>query len=187
MAKQRNEETTSGVYEVLDELEAVLKASDPAKRENLVNDLTAPLGQGPRSRRRAIKIPLAQIILAAALGVFLGLVLLWAVVADDPSAGEPMAVVPADLHAAAIGSQLIAVPQESTPADSPHDARVAAAKPASADGTSPKTVTVTIVDGKTGAKQEVVVPAPARPAASGGTRPDQKSLEVTPPDPAANQ
>jgi hypothetical protein len=40
-------------------------------------------------------------------------------------------------------------------------------------------VTVTIVDGKTGAKREVVVAAPAAPLALDGARLDQNSLETT--------
>jgi hypothetical protein len=65
----------------------------------ITNDLTAPLGQGPRNRRGAVNIPTAQIIMVA-LGLFLGLFVLWAVVARDPSGGEPVAVAPADLRIA---------------------------------------------------------------------------------------
>ena len=64
------------------------------------DDLTAPLGREPKKRRRAIKIPVPQII-AGALAAFLGVFVLWAVVADDPFGGEPMAVVPANLRVAA--------------------------------------------------------------------------------------
>jgi hypothetical protein len=49
-----------------------------------VNDLTMPLVPAPRKRQLLIEIPTAQII-AAALGPFLGLFILWAVVADNPS------------------------------------------------------------------------------------------------------
>ena len=55
-----------------------------------MNDLTAPLGQGPKNRRSAVNIAVAQII-AVALGLFLGLFVLWAVVGRDPSGGEPVA------------------------------------------------------------------------------------------------
>ncbi len=40
-------------------------------------------------------------IVAGALALFLAVFVLWAVVADDPFGGEPMAVVPANLKIAA--------------------------------------------------------------------------------------
>ena len=65
------------------------------------DDLTAPLGQQPKKHRRVmIKIPVPQII-AGALALFLGVFVLWDVVADEPFGGEPMAVAPANLHVAA--------------------------------------------------------------------------------------
>jgi hypothetical protein len=73
------------------------------------NDLTAPLGQGPRNRRRTVNIPAAQII-AVALGLFLGLFVLWAVVGRDPSGGEPIAVAPADLRIAKKAPELCVSP-----------------------------------------------------------------------------
>ncbi len=39
--------------------------------------------------------------MAGALALFLGVFVLWAIVADDPFGGEPMAVVPANLQVAA--------------------------------------------------------------------------------------
>src|ERR1700751_5238954 len=64
-----------------------------------MNDLTAPLGQGPRPYRRAIEVSAAQII-AVALGLFFGAFVLWAVTAEDRAGGEPVAVAPADLRMA---------------------------------------------------------------------------------------
>ncbi len=64
-----------------------------------MNDLTAPLGQGPKRHQRAPVMPVATSI-AVALGLFLGAFVLWAVVAEDRSGGEPVAVAPADLHIA---------------------------------------------------------------------------------------
>ena len=81
------------------------------------NDLTAPLGQGPRNRRLAVNVPAAQII-AVALGLFLGLFVLWAVVGRDPSGGEPVAVAPADLRIAKKAPELVSVPQAAAPTDS---------------------------------------------------------------------
>src|SRR5580692_1983039 len=125
------------------------------------DDLSAPLGQQPKKRRRAITIPVPQ-ILVGALALFLGVFVLWAVVADDPFGGEPMAIVPANLHLAAKTPDVSAAPQpvaSSAIPQQPDGAQVAA--PASATpGPAPNTTTVTIIDGKTGARQEVQVPAP---------------------------
>ena len=59
------------------------------------DDLSAPLGQETKRGRglsTAIKASLPQAI-AIALATFLGAFVLWAVIADNPFGGEPMAVV----------------------------------------------------------------------------------------------
>ncbi len=43
-----------------------------------VDDLSAPLGRRPKKQRRAIKLPVPQII-AGALALFLAVFVLWAV------------------------------------------------------------------------------------------------------------
>ena len=126
-----------------------------------MNDLTAPLGQDPRRQQRAITVPVAKII-AVALGLFFGAFVLWAVTAEDRSGGEPIAVAPADLRIAKKGPEVIAVPQAAAPADAIPPATTATLPP-SAPAKSPGNVTVTIVDGKTGAKREVVVAVPSEP------------------------
>ena len=60
----------------------------------IVDDLAAPLGQGPKRRPRTIKVRLAQVI-TAALALFLGVFVIWAVVGDNPFGGEPRVIVPA--------------------------------------------------------------------------------------------
>ena len=40
-------------------------------------------------------------VIAAALALFFGVFVVWAIVGDDPFGGEPMVAVPIDLHAAA--------------------------------------------------------------------------------------
>jgi hypothetical protein len=142
------------------------------------NDLTAPLGQGPRKHRRAVNIPAAQ-ILVVALGLFLGLFVLWAIIGRDPSGGEPVAVAPTDPRVAKKAPELVPVPQAAAPTDSTDRAAAAIVSPAPQTKTT-NAVTVTIVDGKTGTKREVVVTAPARPAtAPDEARLDQNSLETT--------
>jgi polysaccharide deacetylase 2 family uncharacterized protein YibQ len=147
-----------------------------------VDDLTAPLGREPKRRRRAIKLPVPQ-IMAGALAAFLGLFVLWAIVADDPYGGEPMALVPANLRLATKTSDVAAPPQPGAPssaANQQHEGQAMA--PASpAPGALPNTTTVTIIDGKTGEKQEVVVPAPANgPTPVQAAPVDAKFVEMTP-------
>jgi uncharacterized protein len=143
-----------------------------------VDDLTAPLGRPRKRRRWAFKLPVPQIV-AGALAAFLGLFVLWAVVADDPYGGEPMAVVSANLRLPAKTSDNSS-PQPGAPAaDKQRDAMSPAAQPAS--GAPANTTTVTIIDGKTGAKQEVVVPGPAGgPAPAKAAPVDLKFVEMTP-------
>jgi polysaccharide deacetylase 2 family uncharacterized protein YibQ len=159
------------------------------------DDLSAPLGRQPKKRRRSIKIPVPQII-AGALALFLGVFVLWAVVADDPFGGEPMAVVPANLRIAAKPADAVAAPKPMVAAEAAqqHDGAPAAAATvpdgaAGAPAAPANTTTVTIIDGKTGAHQDVVVAAPAPNAAPGGGAAasasvaaplDQKFVEITP-------
>ena len=131
-----------------------------------MNDLTAPLGQDPRRHRPALEISAAKIV-ALALSLFFGAFVLWALTAEDRSGGEPIAVAPTDLHIAKKAPEVIAVPQAPAPADSTPPAATATLP--SAPAKSPNTVTVTIVDGKTGAKREVVVAAPPESASADTT------------------
>ena len=148
-----------------------------------VDDLTAPLGREPRKRRRAIKLPVPQ-IMAGALAAFLGLFVLWAVVADDPYGGEPMAVVPANLRLAAKTSDVPAPPQPGAPI-----LRGSPAARRSGDGRRrrPRPARRPIPrrsrssTARPATKQEVVVPAPASGAAPAQAAPiDQKFVEMTP-------
>ncbi|MGO8923758.1 MAG: hypothetical protein ACLQF4_12570 [Xanthobacteraceae bacterium] len=142
-----------------------------------MNDLTAPLGQDPRRHRRAITVP-AEII-ALALGLFFGAFVLWAVTAEDRSGGEPMAVAPADLRIAKKSPEVIAVPQAAAPIDSTQPATTATLPPP-APAKSPSGVTVTIVDGKTGAKREVIVATPSQAATDAErARPDLNNADTT--------
>jgi polysaccharide deacetylase 2 family uncharacterized protein YibQ len=157
------------------------------------DDLSAPLGLTPKRRRYKINLPVPKII-AGALALFLGAFVLWAVVADDPFGGEPIAVVPANLQLAAKppGAPGAPPPPPTALSDAAQHNDVAAAVPAGPSATAPapaapaNTTTVTIIDGKTGAKQDVLVAAPANAAApvngaaSANAAPlDQKFAEMT--------
>ncbi len=140
-----------------------------------MNDLTAPLGQS--ARRRTIKVPVAKVA-AVALGFFLGAFVLWAMVAQDRLGGEPVAIAPADLRIAKKPPEVVAVPQAAAAVDAVQPAPPA--PPAASPQKAPGEVVVTIVDGKTGAKREVVVAAPSESASTvDRTRPDQSSVETT--------
>jgi hypothetical protein len=140
-----------------------------------LNDLTAPLGQDPKRHRRAIDIPVGKII-AVALGLFFGAFVLWAVIAQDRSGGEPMAVAPTEPRVAKKAPDVIAVPQAAAAVDAARPPAATAVLPPSA-AQSPNNITITIIDGKTGAKREVVVAAP--PANRAERTLDQNSAETT--------
>src|ERR1700734_343098 len=61
------------------------------------DDLNAPLGQHLRKRRLSIPITTSQ-AMAAVLTLFLGILVVGAVVKKNPSGGEPIVVVPINLH-----------------------------------------------------------------------------------------
>jgi uncharacterized protein len=123
--------------------------------------LSAPLGQQPARARRRIPraVPVAiALLLGGALTFFAG----WVAIVDDPLGGEPVAIVSAH-------------------AERPHDAAGRGASPpagpqqAEQDAAPSGAKTVTIIDGTSGARQQVVVSQPgggnpqpsARPAAPG--------------------
>jgi polysaccharide deacetylase 2 family uncharacterized protein YibQ len=166
------------------------------------DDLSAPLGREIK-RRRGFPIisGLLPHAVGAALAVFLAGFVLWAVVGDDPLGGEPMVVVPLDLHAAMAPkkSAMAGAPEAGVVApgpgryDGPGNGPAAIAVPAAeangaggsqrnvGPGNAGNTKTVTIIDGKTGARQDVVIPAGGN-AATGTDGPslDQKFVEMTP-------
>jgi uncharacterized protein len=138
------------------------------------DDLNTPLGQ---TKKRSGKLPIAlPQVIAGALGLFLVVFVLWALIADNPYGGEPMVVVSAGTTAT----------NTKTDAAKRDAARKTAASPQSADkpgktgpnrydspaGSAPTTTapsqpaippgakTVTIIDGSSGKRQQVVLPAP---------------------------
>ncbi len=156
------------------------------------DDLSAPLGQGPRKRRRKFPVSVPQVI-AGALAIFLGVFAIWGAVVDNPLGGEPMVAVPIDLHAglapkkseAANPSEPAGAGQGQNRHAASMDAPMPAAEPpdaanAGAKGAGANTKTVTIIDGNTGARQEVTIPG--TPSGVGGAEnsaPEQKFVELT--------
>lgn len=142
-----------------------------------VDDLSAPLGTRPRQKQRFSVAAVLPQALAGALGLFILLFILWAAIAHNPMGGEPAVAV-------AIGS-----PDGKTSGAQASDAGgigpkrydgpvAEAAAPAVSDnaGVPPGTRTVTIIDGTSGKRQDVVIPGPAD---SKRTLIDPKLLETS--------
>src|ERR1700724_1777169 len=119
------------------------------------DDLSAPLGQAkPRKRRFVVPVMIPRAV-AGALGFCVSIFVLWAVFADDPFGGEPAAVVPADLRPKA---QAAKGNEPTTPAGPQVKAEPGAPAPAVLDpGKSPPANTITIIDGMSGKRQEVLI------------------------------
>ena len=149
------------------------------------DDLNAPLGQNPGKRRRPLPIKPSH-ALAGALALFLGVFVLWAAVGDDPFGGQPMVAVPIKTAPAAKASQ--AAPDIKTAGPGRYDGPVPDEK---SDVTPPQTRTVTIIDGKTGDRHEVVIPAPANTskdaplaASTPGIAPKSEASAISAPPPS---
>jgi polysaccharide deacetylase 2 family uncharacterized protein YibQ len=135
------------------------------------DDLSTPLGQGKvRIRRKALRIPWLPII-AVLLAIPVAVIAGTAMFSHDPLGGEPMAVAPATLSTdAAAASDALTAPGASPKGAPP----VQTAAPATPAGTK----TVTIIDGGTGARRDVVIPA--TPEGAQGSQPgatDQRFTE----------
>ena len=136
-----------------------------------VDDLTTPLGQRPAQRRREFPVSVPKVI-AVALALFLGAFVAWAVVSDDPFGGEPKVAVPIDQRGLAAANKPDApAPQSAMTATTPQapaNSMQAAPEASQAPAPPPGTKTVTIIDGKTGARREIFVPLTNSDAASPG-------------------
>ena len=154
------------------------------------DDLTTPLGQQRSKRRWAVPVTASQ-LLVGVLALLLGAFVLWAVIVDDPFGGEPMTLTP--IHGPAKSAEVRAPVPEPT---GPTGAKVVAvpgapaAEGPAADRTvtvkvapppAPATKTITIIDGTTGERREVTIPAQQADDAGAPAGPavDQKFLEAT--------
>jgi len=130
----------------------------------VTDDLNAPLGQhrAPK-RRRALPIAVPQAI-AGVLGLFIAVFTGWAMLVDDPYGGEPMVVVPTDQRAAHAGrksEEASARPGAQGAPERPNRYDGPAAEPAAANAPPSNAKTVTIIDGTSGKRQEIVLPGTA--------------------------
>ena len=148
------------------------------------DEFSAPLGQQPVKRRPRLPIAVPHVI-AGALALFFALFVVWVIVGDGSFGGEPTVTVPIDLHAVKVVTKPdpTAQPQATAavPASGQYDRSAVTAAPDSAPPPSQaapeSTRTVTIIDGKTGARQEVVIPA----AAPRISEDDERPLRAAPP------
>jgi polysaccharide deacetylase 2 family uncharacterized protein YibQ len=159
------------------------------------DDLDAPLGQTKRKSLPKLPVSAPQ-LLAGVLALFGFAVVGWAIFADDPLGGEPVAVVatrPADAGAQAKSGQTADAgdgqhharydgPAGAKPGDKPGDKP--ADKPADAVKIvtpPPGSKTVTIIDGSNGQSHDVLIPG--NPGAPGAATPkvpgDSRLMEPT--------
>src|SRR5215469_3689846 len=138
-----------------------------------VDDLSAPLGQNRERRKRRFRLPFSAMqVLAALLGLFLVTFIGFALFNDNPLGGEPIAHV-------AIREK--ASEEKSAPPAANHE-HAEKAVPAQAGPGEQKTVT--IIDGSSGKRQDVVVGGGAEKSESSSapvmvTGIDQRLLEKT--------
>ncbi|HVZ50896.1 MAG TPA: divergent polysaccharide deacetylase family protein [Pseudolabrys sp.] len=145
------------------------------------DELNAPLGQNKAKKPPKLSVAAPQ-FLAGMLGLFGVVVIGWAAFVHDPLGGEPVAVVatgaqsPNKMKSAAEGDGTHHARHDGVEADAsalsgPSAAGASAAPPKLA--LPPGAKTVTIIDGSSGERQEVVIPGsaatpsvPSRPSAA---------------------
>jgi polysaccharide deacetylase 2 family uncharacterized protein YibQ len=140
------------------------------------DDLSAPLGRETRHRGGLSATIVASIphVLAIVLATFVGVFVLWAFVADNPYGGEPMAVVEVTPRVATAprvvsgpsAHEMPAIADASTPGPMRREAvsegpAAIPVPPGDSPGKAANAKTITIIDGKTGARQEVEIPGSA--------------------------
>ena len=142
------------------------------------DDLNAPLGQHLRKRRLSIPITASQ-VMAAGLTLFLGVFVVWAMVGNNPFGGEPIVVVPIDLHPGPTAKTADGQAPPKVVAVNPDAAAPVEPAPGQPAAPPAATKTITIIDGKTGERKEVAIPANDAAAASDAGPLDQKFLEMS--------
>src|SRR5882757_3752542 len=117
--------------------------------EETADDLSTPLGQKPVRKKRRLQLPFTGI---QALAVVLGLILVafvgFAIFNDNPLGGEPIAHIAIRQPAPAAGEKAAA-----TPSNAPEPVARSAANQAPPSDQK----TITIIDGSSGARHDVVV------------------------------
>lgn len=135
------------------------------------DDLNAPLGLGKGKRLPKLPVSPPQ-ILAGVLGLSGLIVVGWATFVHDPLGGQPVAVIATKLAAPT-------QPEQQGNAGEPavHESAANASEPAKTAAPPPGSKTVTIIDGSSGARQQVVIPDNSATTATPLL--DSKLLEAT--------
>src|ERR1700674_4896599 len=110
------------------------------------DDLNAPLGQQLRKRRLSIPITTSQ-VMAAVLTVSPGVLVVWVVVVNNPFGGEPIVVVPINLHPGPAAKTAEGQGPPKVVAVSPDAPAAAQAAPGQTAAPPSAIKTVTIIDG----------------------------------------
>lgn len=114
------------------------------------DDLSAPLGQDRPRQRRRYRLPFsAPQAIAGLCGLFLVTFLGFAIFNHNPMGGEPLARVSYD--PATLPGEKTSSPAPAAPKEAAKDAAAAPKEPA------PGQQTITIIDGSSGARQDVIV------------------------------
>lgn len=141
----------------------------------MADDLNTPLGQGKKSKRGGVWPTFLPRALAGALGLGLVTFLLWAATADDPMGGEPVALAAIE-PAAKVAEDAQQPLKVVTP--SPHGSFDAQSGPAAGSRT------VTIIDGTSGKREQITLPAtPGSPRAANTNGPAANESAPGAPDP----
>jgi uncharacterized protein len=134
----------------------------------VADDLSTPLGQN--TKRKPSRLPIAlAVVVAGALSLGVAVFVVWAAVVDDPFGGEPVVVIAANPGAPAKKPDTPAANADlntkpDVKPDPGSETKSAAAGPDAKPGEISKTPpagmqAVTIIDGASGSRQEVMVPA----------------------------
>ncbi|MEA2934093.1 MAG: uncharacterized protein QOD74_739, partial [Variibacter sp.] len=120
----------------------------------MIDELSTPLGQGPR-KSRAKRLPnVAATTFAVAVGGSLVALFAYVLLVDEPLGGEPMVVVALDNSKSAKSSEAGEPRDPSTPAGQATPSQDATAAAADKSGAP----SVTIIDGLSGKRQQVTFP-----------------------------
>jgi hypothetical protein len=120
------------------------------------DDLSAPLGQNKAPKRRLLPLAVPRIAVGV-LSTFVVVLLGWMMIVNDPFGGEPIAIVSADPKPTASAPNnpgQIAIVRPGGPAGGEHPTHTAEpAQPA-----APAGKTITIIDGTSGKREQIVIP-----------------------------
>ena len=132
----------------------------------ILDEMSAPLGQNRPARSPELPVSLSTVIRCALAAVVL-IFTAWAMFMNEPNAPEP--AVSKALPAGTADPELVA--KQTAAGEQPRAEAVTIGSP-----TPPPTRTATIIDGSSGKRQEVLIPAPPEDEARAEQPKSQSSL-----------